>query len=118
MLAEPPATSYLWRDVARDLERDWRCFMPDLVGSGASERPPIRRGYALDAQAQALRRLLDVLGLPRVAVVGSGTRGRRSRVELAARLPERVAALSSWGRCCTPTPGRRGRPAAAARRPG
>ena len=92
MLAEPPATSYLWRDVARDLEREWRSFMPDLVGTGASERPAVRRAYAIDAQANALGGLLDVLGLARVAVVASGLAGAIA-VELAARLPERVAAL-------------------------
>ncbi len=92
MLAEPPATSYLWRDVARDLEREWRTFMPDLIGTGASERPAARRGYAIDAQANALAGLLDVLGLPRVAVVASGIAGAVA-VELAARQPQRVAAL-------------------------
>lgn len=96
MLAEPPATSYLWRDVARDLERDWRSFMPDLVGTGASERPPVRRAYAIDAQANALAGLLDVLGLTRVAVVASGLAGAVA-VELAARLPERIAALALIG---------------------
>jgi pimeloyl-ACP methyl ester carboxylesterase len=92
MIAEPPATSYLWRDVARDLGRDWRCFMPDLVGTGASERPSARRSYAIDAQANALGGLLDALNLPRVAVVASGLAGAVA-VELAARLPQRVAAL-------------------------
>jgi pimeloyl-ACP methyl ester carboxylesterase len=92
MLAEPPATSYLWRDVARYLEREWRCFMPDLIGTGASERPPHRRTYAIDAQANALGALLDALELPRVAVVASGLAGAIA-VELAARLPQRVGAL-------------------------
>jgi pimeloyl-ACP methyl ester carboxylesterase len=108
MLAEPPATSYLWRDVARDLGREWRCFMPDLVGTGASERPPQRRGYAIDAQAEALGGLLDVLGLARVAVVASGVAGAIA-VELAARQPERVAALVLVGAVvhedAWPTPG-------------
>ena len=96
MLAEPPASSYLWRDVARNLEREWRSFMPDLVGTGASERPPVRRAYAIDAQAGALAGLLDVLGLTRVAVVASGLAGAVA-VELAARLPERVAAMALIG---------------------
>ena len=75
MLAEPPATSYLWRDVARDLEADHRSFMPDLPGCGSSERPQNRRAYALDAQAETMRALLDVLALPRAAVVASGIAG-------------------------------------------
>ncbi|HEX4016462.1 MAG TPA: alpha/beta hydrolase [Frankiaceae bacterium] len=96
MIAEPPATSYLWRDVARDLEREWRSFMPDLLGTGASERPAVRRAYAIDAQANALAGSLDALGLTRVAVVASGLAGAVA-VELAARLPERVAALALIG---------------------
>jgi pimeloyl-ACP methyl ester carboxylesterase len=108
MLAEPPATSYLWRDVARDLERERRSFMPDLIGTGASERPPLRRGYAIDAQANALGGLLEVLGLARVAVAASGLAGAIA-VELAARQPERVAALVLIGAVvhedAWPTPG-------------
>jgi pimeloyl-ACP methyl ester carboxylesterase len=108
MLAEPPATSYLWRDVARDLEREWRCFMPDLIGTGASERPPKRRGYAIDAQANALGGLLESLDLARVAVVASGAAGAIA-VELAARQPDRVAALVFVGAVvhedAWPTPG-------------
>jgi pimeloyl-ACP methyl ester carboxylesterase len=92
MLAEPPATSYLWRDVARDLEADHRSFMPDLPGCGASERPPNRRAYALDAQAQTMRALLDDLAVPRAAVVASGIAGLVA-LELAAVAPSRVAAL-------------------------
>jgi pimeloyl-ACP methyl ester carboxylesterase len=108
MLAEPPATSYLWRDVARNLEREWRSFMPDLVGTGASERPAQRRGYAIDAQANALGGLLDALGLGRLAVVASGVAGAVA-VELAARQPERVGALVLVGAVvhedAWPTPG-------------
>ncbi len=108
MLAEPPATSYLWRDTARDLERECRTVMPDLIGTGASERPAQRRGYAIDAQAGALGRLLDALGLARVAVAASGLAGAVA-VELAARQPERVAALVLIGAVvhedAWPTPG-------------
>ncbi len=92
MLAEPPATSYLWRDVARDLESDHRSFMPDLPGCGSSERPQSRRGYALDAQAETMRALLDALAVPRAAVVASGMAGLVA-LELAAIAPSRVAAL-------------------------
>lgn len=92
MLAEPPATSYLWRDVARDLERHWRCLMPDLVGCGASERPADRRAYTVDGQARVLESLLEILALERVAVVASGLAGAVA-LALTARAPDRVAAL-------------------------
>ena len=105
MIAEPPATSYLWRDVARDLEREWRSFMPDLVGTGASERPPVRRAYAIDAQANALTGLLDALHLPRVAVIASGLAGR-SLSNWPPGCPNGSRHSLSSARSCTATPGR------------
>ena len=70
-----PATSYLWRDVARDLERDRLCLMPDLIGCGDSERPVGRRAYRLDEQAAVLLRLLTQLGVERFAVLGNDLGG-------------------------------------------
>jgi pimeloyl-ACP methyl ester carboxylesterase len=92
MLAEPPATAFLWQGVARALERQRRCLMPDLVGCGASERPASRRAYAIDAQSDALRSVLDALKVERVAVVASGLAAAIA-LDLAARAPDRVAAL-------------------------
>src|ERR1700712_5027599 len=70
-----PATSYLWRDVARDLERDRLCLMPDLIGCGESERPAGRRAYRLEEQAAVLLRMLDQLGVERFAVLGNDLGG-------------------------------------------
>jgi pimeloyl-ACP methyl ester carboxylesterase len=87
-----PTTSYLWRDVARDLEQDHLCLMPDLVGLGASERPQDRRPYTLDAQARILVGVLDALAVDRVVVVGHDLGGTVA-VHLAALAPHRVAGL-------------------------
>jgi len=86
-----PTSSYLWRDVMRDLEHDHRTIAADLIGLGASERPPHRR-YDLSSQALLLLALLDELALPQVALVGHGLGGSVA-VHLAALAPERVAAL-------------------------
>src|ERR1700710_63996 len=75
MLHGVPATSYLWRDVARDLEHDRLCLMPDLIGCGNSERPVGRRAYRLDEQAAVLLRLLAQLGVERFAVLGNDLGG-------------------------------------------
>ena len=64
-----PTTSYLWRDVQRDLEHGHRTYAPDLVGLGCSERPADGR-YDFGAQAALLLALADDLGLERFAVVG------------------------------------------------
>jgi pimeloyl-ACP methyl ester carboxylesterase len=85
MLHGVPATSYLWRDVARDLEHDRLCLMPDLVGCGESERPPGRQSYRLDAQAGVLLELLGRLGIDRFAVLGT---------DLGGAVAVQVAALS------------------------
>jgi pimeloyl-ACP methyl ester carboxylesterase len=86
-----PASSYLWRDVQRDLEHRHPTYAPDLVGLGCSERPAAAR-YDLASQAALLVGLLDSLGLDRVAVVGHDVGGGVA-VHLAALAPERVAAL-------------------------
>lgn len=101
MLHGLPATSYLWRDVARDLEHDRLCVMPDLPGCGESERPQSTRvsvsaGYRLEDQASLLLRLLDQLGLQQVAVLGADLGGSVA-VELTARARDRVAALALVG---------------------
>ena len=86
-----PTSSYLWRDVQRDLEHCHATYAPDLLGLGLSERPPSGR-YDLASQAQLLLRLLDHLELERVAVAGHDIGGALG-VHLAALAPDRVAAL-------------------------
>src|SRR6201746_311376 len=75
MLHGIPATSYLWRDVARDLEHDRLCLMPDLLGCGESERPLGRSAYRLENQAAVLLRMLEQLGIGRFAVLGNDLGG-------------------------------------------
>ena len=86
-----PTSSYLWRDVQRDMEHTHRTFAPDLLGLGCSERPAAGR-YDLASQAELLVELLDSLGLERVAVVGHDV-GGAAAVHLTALAPDRVAAL-------------------------
>ena len=92
LLHGSPTSSYMWRDVARDLEHRHRTVMPDLVGTGRSERPSSTSEYALDAQARAMLGVLDKLGHDKVAVVGHDLGGGVA-VHLTAMAPERVAAL-------------------------
>jgi 2-hydroxymuconate-semialdehyde hydrolase len=86
-----PTTSYLWRDVMRDLEHQLRCWAPDLAGLGRSERPA-RRCYDPISQSRLMLALLDRLGLDRVILVGHDLGGSVA-VALAALAPERVAGL-------------------------
>lgn len=90
-----PTSSYLWRDVMRDLEHDARTIAPDLVGLGSSERPEVA-GYDLPAQARRLVGLLDVLDVDRVLLVGHGLGGAVA-VLVAVLAPERVTGLALLG---------------------
>ncbi|MGH8869688.1 MAG: alpha/beta fold hydrolase [Actinomycetes bacterium] len=85
-----PATSYLWRDVQRDLASRIMTVAPDLAGCGRSERAPGRLDPA--RQARLLRDLLDVLEVERVVVAGHGVGGAVG-VHLATVAPDRVAGL-------------------------
>ena len=86
-----PTSSYLWRDVQRDLGHGHRTYAPDLVGLGSSERPADGR-YDFSAQAALLLALADELGLSRFAVVGHDIGGGVA-VHLTALARDRVAAL-------------------------
>jgi 2-hydroxymuconate-semialdehyde hydrolase len=90
-----PTSSYLWRDVMRDLEHDVPTLAPDLLGLGHSERPRVA-GYDLLAQARLLLGLLDTLGLARVVLVGHALGGAVA-VHMAALAPERVTGLALLG---------------------
>lgn len=87
-----PTSSYLWRDVMRDVEHSVATIAPDLVGLGRSERRRVG-GYDLPAQARLLLGLLDELGIDRVAVAGH-VLGGAVAIHLAAIAPERVAGLA------------------------
>jgi pimeloyl-ACP methyl ester carboxylesterase len=64
-----PTSSFLWRRQAWLLAQRMRVIAPDLLGYGASDRPP-DADLSEPAQAGYLRELLDGLGLRRLAVVG------------------------------------------------
>lgn len=90
-----PTSSYLWRNVMRDLESEAPTVAADLVGLGRSERPR-RRGYRLAEQARLLLGLLDQLGLGEVVVAGHDEGGAVA-IHLAALAPGRVVGLALLG---------------------
>jgi pimeloyl-ACP methyl ester carboxylesterase len=84
-----PTSRLLWQSVAPRLSERFRVLAPDLLGYGKSSG-----GGPVDlaSQADALLRLLDVLDLPRVALVAHDV-GTAAAQILAVRKPERVRAL-------------------------
>lgn len=87
-----PSYSYEWRDVVPHIEAaGYRTITYDLLGYGASERP-LDRDTSVNAQTELLIRMLDELGLARVALVAhdiGGAIGQRAAI----RWPERVQRL-------------------------
>jgi pimeloyl-ACP methyl ester carboxylesterase len=88
-----PTTGYLWHDVVRDLESEFRCVVPDLVGLGDSESPSDKAAYGPSQQARTMLALLDHLGVDDVLVAGHDIGGTIA-VEMAGLAPERVRGLA------------------------
>jgi pimeloyl-ACP methyl ester carboxylesterase len=88
-----PGNAASWLQVADELSADADLIIPDLLGFGASERP---RGLgALDAaaQADALSRLIDELGIHAFSVAGHDFGGPVALL-LYARRPDQVRHLA------------------------
>ena len=80
--------------LARSLARWFSVVVPDLPGSGRSEKPPTPLG--IGELAEALSACLDTLELPRPALVANSM-GCQVVTELAVRRPERVGPLTLIG---------------------
>jgi 2-hydroxy-6-oxonona-2,4-dienedioate hydrolase len=78
------------RPTARLLAADARVLVPDLPGSGQSERP--RRPLGVAGLARALAAWLDALGVERANFLGNSL-GCQTLVRLAATEPHRVERL-------------------------
>ena len=69
---------------------------PDLPGCGDSELPPPKQSISIEAHAQVVAGLLDLLGVAQVDVLGWG-RGGQVAIELARGAPQRVRRLVHLG---------------------
>ncbi len=63
-----PTSSYLWRNVIRDLQSNFRCIAPDLMGLGDTETP-LNHRYDMEAQADKLIELMDYLDVEKFTLV-------------------------------------------------
>lgn len=92
----PGVTAYAnWRLSLPVLSEHYRCFAPDMVGFGFTERPA-GISYGLDTWVDQLLGFLDALELPRVSLVGNSFGGAIA-LRLAVGHPERVDKLVLMG---------------------
>jgi len=83
-----PTSSYLWRDVVRFLQNDFRCYAPDLMGLGDTE-VPVTGKFHMDAQAEMLVEFMETLGHKEFALVCHDQGGAAAQI-IAARMPDRI----------------------------
>jgi len=69
-----PQSSFVWRDLGPLLSSRFRVIVPDMLGSGDSEKPP-GVPLGLVAQASYIREFLDAIGVERFAVIGHSVGG-------------------------------------------
>jgi pimeloyl-ACP methyl ester carboxylesterase len=91
-----PTSSHLWAGVVPLVPAGHRVIVPDLMGFGRSDPPPLATGPAGDlsihGHADRILALLDELRVERACLVGHGI-GAAIALSVADRHPERVTRL-------------------------
>ena len=81
-----------WRQIATTLAARWRVLMLDILGHGASDKPPKPDSYRMDAVAADIMSLLDQLTIRRTHLLGYSMGGRLA-LFMALRYPARIHSL-------------------------
>jgi haloalkane dehalogenase len=100
-----PTWGFLYRKVARELRREpMRVIMPDLVGLGFSDKPPLAM-HTLENHVRWMGRLFDALELDRCVVGVQDWGGAIGVGALAAGPPRRVGLVVMNTALTPPRPG-------------
>lgn len=92
----PGVTAYAnWRGVLPALGEHFRCFAPDMVGFGYSERPD-GITYGLDVWADQTLGFLDAMGIEKAHLIGNSFGGAIA-LRLATRHPDRANKIVLMG---------------------
>jgi haloalkane dehalogenase len=86
-----PTSSYLWRKVLACLGEPGRHLAPDLIGMGASGKPPVE--YRFSDHARYLEAWFDAVGLEDVVLIGHDWGGALA-FDWAARHPGRTRGVA------------------------
>lgn len=86
-----PLSGFTWRHVVQRLRSTFECIVPDSPGAGETRYQP-EHDFSFRGQAEAYARLLDEIGLVRVAILAQDTGATIAR-ELALIVGARVDKL-------------------------
>lgn len=87
-----PEWSFGWRDLIRDLHRDFRCIAPDYLGMGLSDKPQ-NADFTCEGHARRLWRLVEKLQLEEICIVANDF-GLSIGLSYAVQFPEKVKRIS------------------------
>lgn len=71
MMHGMPTWSYLYRKIIPPLVKaGYRCFVPDLMGFGLSDKPESEQAHTLQHHVALMTKLIETLGLRNITVMG------------------------------------------------
>lgn len=86
-----PTSSYLWRNIIKELRSEYRCIAPDLIGFGRSDKPPL--DYRFLTHYSFIEAFVEQLGLERLTLVVHDWGGPLGFL-LAQQQPKRVGGIA------------------------
>jgi pimeloyl-ACP methyl ester carboxylesterase len=105
MLHGNPTWSYYFRNLVLALRDNYRCIVPDHIGCGLSDKPPVSRyDYALKSRIDDVDALLDHLEVKEKVTLVLHDWGGMIGLGYAARHPDRVARIVATNTSCTRLP--------------
>lgn len=88
-----PTSSYLWRNVIPHATRLGRCFAPDLIGMGQSDKSPAKR-YRFTDHARYLDAWFEALGIEKNVILVLHDWGSALGFYRAFRYPQQIEGLA------------------------
>jgi pimeloyl-ACP methyl ester carboxylesterase len=105
MLHGNPTWSFYYRNLVLALRDDYRCIVPDHIGCGLSDKPPVAKyDYSLKSRIDDLEALLDHLGLRENITLVLHDWGGMIGMGYAARHPERIRRIIASNTGAFPLP--------------
>jgi cis-3-alkyl-4-acyloxetan-2-one decarboxylase len=105
MLHGNPTWGFYFRNLVLSLREGFRCIVPDHIGCGLSDKPPLSEyDYALKSRVDDLERLLDERGITKDITLVLHDWGGMIGMAFAARHPERVRRIVAGNTGAFPLP--------------